>query len=306
MVWEIREYGAVDDGRTVNTAVIQNTIDRCHQAGGGTVLIEGGVYLCGTIFLRSNVTLEIAQGTVLKANPDISDYAENTHHNRYRNEEALDRCFLYGEDLENIGICGKGRIECSSEAFPNKGNIYRPMLIRFLRCRQIHIADIRLCDAAAWTTAFLDSEYIWISKVYIHNEKRYNGDGLDFDGCAHVFIDNCSITGTDSSGDFLLPIFSGILLTSTGLASSVISPGKCRIIHRCEIREIRSGRPAVSVSTASFVFQTTCAAGIRAATGTTASAGVIGIPTGIVVSAGTAIAVSYTATAVATRISTTK
>ena len=43
MVWEIREYGAVDDGRTVNTAVIQNTIDRCHQAGGGTVLIEGGV-----------------------------------------------------------------------------------------------------------------------------------------------------------------------------------------------------------------------------------------------------------------------
>lgn len=66
--------------------------------------LEGGVYLCGTIFLRSNVTLEIAQGTVLKANPDISDYAENTHHNRYRNEEALDRCFLYGEDLENIGI----------------------------------------------------------------------------------------------------------------------------------------------------------------------------------------------------------
>ena len=47
MVWEIREYGAVDDGRTVNTAVIQNTIDRCHQAGGGTVLIEGGVYLNG-------------------------------------------------------------------------------------------------------------------------------------------------------------------------------------------------------------------------------------------------------------------
>lgn len=199
MIWNIREYGAVDDGRTVNTTAIQNTIDRCHQAGGGTVLVEGGVYVSGTIFLRSNVTLEIAQGTVLKASPDISDYAENTHHNRYRNEEALDRCFLYGEDLESIGICGKGSIEGSSEAFPNEGSIYRPMLIRFLRCRQIHIEDIRLCDAAAWTTAFLDSEYIWISKVYIHNEKRYNGDGLDFDGCSHVFIDNCSITGTDDN-----------------------------------------------------------------------------------------------------------
>ena len=119
-------------------------------------------------------------------------------------------------------------------------------------------------------------------------------------------MSNKPLNCQDSSGAFLLPIFSGILLTSTGLASSVISPGKCRIIHRCEIREIRSGRSAVSVSTASLVFQTTCAAGIRAATGTTASAGVIGIPTGIVVSAGAAIAVSYTATAVATGISTTK
>ena len=199
MIWNVREYGALADGRTVNTSAIQNTIDRCHEAGGGTVLIEGGVYVSGTIFLRSNVTLEIAQGTILKASPDIRDYAENVHHNRYRNEEALDRCFLYGEDLENIGICGRGSIEGSSEAFPNEGSIYRPMLIRFLRCRQIHIEDIRLCDAAAWTTAFLDSEYIWISKVYIHNEKRYNGDGLDFDGCAHVFIDNCSITGTDDN-----------------------------------------------------------------------------------------------------------
>lgn len=199
MIWNIREYGAVADARTVNTVAIQNTIDYCHEAGGGTVLIEGGIYVCGTIFLRSNVTLEIAQGTVLRASPDIRDYAENVHHNRYRNEEALDRCFLYGEDLENIGICGTGCIEGNSCAFPNDGSIYRPMMLRFLRCKQIHIEDVKLCDAAAWTTAFLDSEYIWINRVYIHNEKRYNGDGLDFDGCAHVFIDNCGITGTDDN-----------------------------------------------------------------------------------------------------------
>ena len=199
MVYNIRRNGALGDGKTVNTRIIQNTIDQCHLAGGGTVLIEDGIYVSGTLFLRSNVILEISQGAVLKASPDITDYAENTHHNRYRNEKALDRCFLYGEDQENITICGKGRIEGNSEAFPNDGSIYRPMLLRFLSCERIRIEDVQLCDAAAWTTAFLDSSYIWVSRVYIHNEKRYNGDGLDFDGCAHVFVDNCSITGTDDN-----------------------------------------------------------------------------------------------------------
>ena len=98
MVYNIRRNGALGDGKTVNTRIIQNTIDQCHLAGGGTVLIEDGIYVSGTLFLRSNVILEISQGAVLKASPDITDYAENTHHNRYRNEKALDRCFLYGED----------------------------------------------------------------------------------------------------------------------------------------------------------------------------------------------------------------
>lgn len=199
MMWNVADYGAVGDGKTINTEAIQRAIDVCHEAGGGTVLITGGKFLCGTLFMKSNVTLKIAQDAILKASPDIADYAENTHHNRYRNEKALDRCFLYGEDLENIGIIGNGMIDGNSEAFPNEGSIYRPMLLRLLRCREIHMEDIKLCNAAAWTTAFLDSSYIWVSRVYIHNEKRYNGDGLDFDGCAHVFVEGCSITGTDDN-----------------------------------------------------------------------------------------------------------
>ncbi len=192
-------YGAIGDGKKVNTEAIQNAIDCCYENGGGTVLISNGIYVCGTIFLKSNVTLEIAGDAVLKASPDIADYKENTHHNRYRNEEALDRCFIYAEEQENIWITGNGQIDGNAEAFPNAGDIYRPMMLRFLRCRGIHIENVKLYNAAAWTTAFLDSTYIWVSKVKIRNEKRYNGDGLDFDGCAHVFVDGCSIMGTDDN-----------------------------------------------------------------------------------------------------------
>lgn len=73
------------------------------------------------------------------------------------------------------------------------------MMIRLLRCRNVHVENLRLYEAAAWTTAFLDSEYIWVRGVDIKNDKRYNGDGLDFDGSAHVFVSDCYVRGTDDN-----------------------------------------------------------------------------------------------------------
>jgi hypothetical protein len=199
MIIDITAQGAVGDGKKVNTAEIQAAIDMCHEAGGGTVLIPKGNYISGTVFLKSNVLLEIAAGGVLTASGDIRDYRENVHYNRYRNEKALDRCFIYAENQENIKITGKGEINGNAEAFPNEGSIYRPMMLRFLRCRNIHISEVKLHQSASWTAAFLDSSCIWVREVHIFNDKNYNGDGLDFDGCAHVFVDNCSITGTDDN-----------------------------------------------------------------------------------------------------------
>ncbi len=187
-------------------------------------MIPAGIFVSGTFRLKSHVTLELAEGAVLKASPDIRDYTADTHHNRYRNEEALDRCFIYAQDQENIGITGRGEIDGSAEAFPNAETCgtevsgaerygagasdrealhtkiaYRPMMLRFLRCKNIRIDGVRLFQSASWTAAFLDSSYIWVSRVHIFNDRRYNGDGLDFDGCAHVFVEGCSITGTDDN-----------------------------------------------------------------------------------------------------------
>lgn len=198
-IYDVRSFGAKGNGTTKDTAAIQQAIDACHLAGGGTVVLKGGQFVSGGLYLKSNVLLEIDISAELKASSDITDYGTDTHHNRYRNEEALDRCFLYAEDAENIGITGLGQIDGNGEAFPNEGSIYRPMLLRFLRCTNIYIERIRLYNAAAWTTAFLDSKNIWIRGVDIWNEKQYNGDGLDFDGCSHVFVSDCKIRGTDDN-----------------------------------------------------------------------------------------------------------
>ena len=54
-------------------------------------------------------------------------------------------------------------------------------------------------DAAAWATAFLDSDFIWATDLHIENHRNYNGDGLDFDGCRHVWVRGCYIDGTDDN-----------------------------------------------------------------------------------------------------------
>ena len=146
---DVISQGALGDGMTVNTSVIQKAIDLCGRSGGGTVYFPSGSYVSGTLFLKSNVTLELSSGAVLKASPDIRDYAKDTHHNRYRNEQALDRCFLFARDQENIRITGMGEINGNAEAFPNEGDIYRPMMIRFLRCRNIRIDQVGLYQSAA-------------------------------------------------------------------------------------------------------------------------------------------------------------
>ena len=72
--FDITSYGACPDGKTVNTKAIQAAVDACTAAGGGTVIVPSGVYVTGTIFLKSNLTLQLEAGAILRGSPDLGDY----------------------------------------------------------------------------------------------------------------------------------------------------------------------------------------------------------------------------------------
>ena len=76
--FDIRYYGAVDDGQTVNTSAIQKAIDACHASGGGTVMVSSGVFVTGSLRLKSRVTLKIVKDAILRGSPKIDDYAVET------------------------------------------------------------------------------------------------------------------------------------------------------------------------------------------------------------------------------------
>jgi hypothetical protein len=196
---DIRAFGAVGDGRRVNTAEIQAAIDACAAAGGGTVHVAGGVFLAGTLFFKSGVHLRVACGAVLRGSPDIRDYARGCGKNLYRGEPEMDRCLLFAREAEQLCISGGGVIDGNGAAFPNADDPERnrPMLLRLIDCRDIRLRDLTLRDPAGWTSAWLYCRHIAVDGIRIHSRVNDNGDGLDFDGCADVRVANSAFDTSD-------------------------------------------------------------------------------------------------------------
>src|SRR5690242_14497563 len=65
-IYNIVDFGAKPDGKTLATKALQDAIDACHKDQGGTVLIPAGTFVIGTVEMKSNVTLHItASGKLL-------------------------------------------------------------------------------------------------------------------------------------------------------------------------------------------------------------------------------------------------
>ncbi len=206
------DYGAVGDGKTLNTKAIQAAIDACHASGGGRVVLSRGTFLTGTIRLKSHVTLFIDAGARLLGSPNIADYPKDAGvcdwSPKFNWGRELTGSLVYAENAEDIGIEGGGTIDGSQGAgklrsFPNPGDAEkrRPMMVRFRDCTNVHVRDITLTNPASFTTFFVACRDMSFDHIRVRSRATGNGDGLDFDGCERVRISNCDfITGDDAIG----------------------------------------------------------------------------------------------------------
>jgi len=71
---DITAFGAMGDGKTLNTISIQKAIDECNKLGGGRVIFPAGKYLSGTIVIKNNVTLQLNKDALLLGSINIEDY----------------------------------------------------------------------------------------------------------------------------------------------------------------------------------------------------------------------------------------
>lgn len=219
----ITKYGASERFKHINTDAINNTIQACHEAGGGRVIVPAGTWYSGTIRLLSDVELHLMSGAVLRGSSDIDDF---------RNGEqilGLITCF----NAKNVSITGNGIIDGNgtiyhdttrahdagdfNRKFIRQGEAYmkpgfdfsdgpifkgtRPgMTMVFMSCERVRIEDIKMVDCPSWSIRLGDCDDVQVHGISIHNNLLVpNSDGIHCTHSRNVRISDCDIRAGDDA-----------------------------------------------------------------------------------------------------------
>jgi len=112
----IRSFGAIEDGLTLNTRSISEAIEAIHKKGGGVVMVQAGLWLTGPLVLKSNVNLHLETGATLLFTADFSQYplVETNWEGlpQMRNQSPIS-----ATGATNIAITGKGIIDGNGDVW---------------------------------------------------------------------------------------------------------------------------------------------------------------------------------------------
>ena len=251
--FNIKDFGAIADGRTINTTAIQQTIDKCFSEGGGTVYVPSGIFITGTIHLKSNVNLYLESGAVLKGSSSIADYEPFERPGFGKTNYGM----LFTLKAENVSITGQGTIDGNEEAFfdwnkaktiawggttytRQKENFRKVMsgigdgpvdpakmrphqMVIFSQCKNVLVEDVLISKSPFWTLHFADCDGVIVKGVKIWNSlETPNSDGLDITSCNNVNVSDCDIRAGDDA------------IAITGYAYHYELPGYYVLRHKSE------------------------------------------------------------------------
>ncbi|NIJ54619.1 glycoside hydrolase family 28 protein [Dyadobacter arcticus] len=207
--YNITDFGAKTDSTFLNTQAIQSAIDRCFAGGGGEVVVPAGRYFTGTIFLKSNVYLNLMPGAVLQGSYDPADYPDHsilaakkfgtiTHNGLY--VESM-KAIVIANGAAHTGIYGMGAIRGAGDgkAFQlglNKDG--RPKNLFFISCTDVLLKGIQVLNSAQVTISISGCERVNVDGIYLRSMSNWNCDGLDMDA-KDVTISNCTIDAEDDA-----------------------------------------------------------------------------------------------------------
>lgn len=219
--FNVRDFGATGDGVTLDSPAIDKAIAACAGAGGGTVLVPAGTYLCGSIHLTNNLNLEIATGaTILGAPQNLNAYDETEPFPSGAYQDGghcyFHNSLIWGENLTNVFITGHGMINgggldrnpkildamCGYEHFgtPNT-NEFKPVrignkAIALKLCRNVVIRDITIFHGGHFAILATGCDLLTIDGITIDT----NRDGIDLDCCRNSIVSNCRVNSPLDDG----------------------------------------------------------------------------------------------------------
>lgn len=211
---------------------LQEAIDRVSFMGGGTVRVRKGNYLlCGSLHLKSNVCIDLADGAYLRFSGHPSDYLPEVF-TRWEGTEMYGYSpFIYAYHCNNIAITGHGTIDgqagsemadwanpehdledadsqdlvrMCAEGAPvqerrfGQGRHLRPSMIQMIGCSRVLIEGVSIKDSPFWVIHPVYCDNVVVREVNIKSNFR-NSDGCVAESSSNVLIERCSfLTGDDS------------------------------------------------------------------------------------------------------------
>lgn len=219
----VKDFGAKGDGVQDDTGFIQAAILSCPKES--RVLIPKGTYRITSLFLKSNVNLELAKGAELKADTErfayprfpglIESYDEKDEYNLGTwegNPLPMFAGILTGVDVENVLIYGEGTVNgnASKETWWKNPKVmvgaFRPRTFFLNRCRRVTALGVKFCNSPSWTIhPYFSSELKFYNVTVENPSDSPNTDGLDPESCRDVRIEGVRF----SLGDDCIAVKSG-------------------------------------------------------------------------------------------------
>jgi len=209
--YNIRDFGAKGNGVTIDTIALQAAIDACNKDRGGTVLVPAGVFVIGTIEMKSNVTLHLAAEGKLLGSADGKQY-HAVDAIPLRGDTTLEDgnwALIFAVKANNFAVEGPGTIDGQGAQFrsPSRGVLppagiggaQRPYHLLFHQCENFSVRDLFLKDCAYHSIRIIQSGHVKLDGIRIHNRVNRNNDGFHFISAHHVYMSNCDVLCQDDA-----------------------------------------------------------------------------------------------------------
>jgi polygalacturonase len=261
----ITKYGAVGDGKTLNTEAFKKAIEACNKQGGGRVIVPLGVFLTGAIHLKSNVELHLVDSAKIVFSRNPKDYP--IVFTRWEGMELMNySALIYAYGQQNIAVTGNGTLDGNADAdnwwIWNKGrpsqqvparnilhelnhkqtdpktrifgdgSFLRPNFFQPYNCKNVLLSGVKMINSPMWNVNPVLCENVTIQNVKIIAHGT-NTDGVDPESCKNVLISNCYF----DTGDDCIAIKSG----RDEDGRRINRPAENHIIENCEMKDGHGG-----------------------------------------------------------------
>ncbi|HEX3728902.1 MAG TPA: glycosyl hydrolase family 28-related protein, partial [Opitutaceae bacterium] len=259
--YNVRDYGARGDGKAIDSPAINLAIAAAASAGGGTVRLPAGTYLCFSLRLQSHIVLHLDPGCAVVAAipgpdtgrydpPEPSEWGDKQYqdfgHSHFHNS------LIWGDGIEDVAITGPGLIDgrglgrglnprvlaqgpngTVTPAERARGVAQAPQdgsgnkAIALKNCRDVSLRDFSLLMGGWFSLLAAGVDNLELDRIKVDT----NRDGLDIDACRHVRITDCDVNTLNDDGIVLKSSYAlGALracedITITGCEVSGFDPG---------------------------------------------------------------------------------